>query len=159
MTAYLYNAPAGIKGSVSRFNDSIVEPIELGTPTATAFGIPVKISSGKAIPFAGGEVAGDLYGVLVREVPRQSSLSDADAPLAGQVTGVAVSGYVNVACGFGTPVRGGAVYARIVTVGPRVIGDFEASADGINSILLPNVFWATEGRDTANGNIAEIRIK
>lgn len=159
MVAYTTNAPALIKGSVSRFDDSIVEPIELGSPTATAFGIPVKISSGKAIPFAGAEVAGDFYGVLVREVPRISSDSDADAPTAGQITGVAVSGYVAVVCADGTPTRGGAVYVRVVTAGAKLVGDFEAVADGANSVLLSNVVWASAGRDTANGNLAEIRIK
>jgi hypothetical protein len=159
MVAYLYNAPALTKGSVSRVEDSIIEPIQLGTPTATAFGIPVKISSGKAIPFAGAEVAGDLYGILVREVPRISSETNADAPTAGQITGVAVSGYVGVVCSDGTPARGGAVYIRVVAAGPKLVGDFEAVADGANSVLIPNLVWASEGRDTANGNLAEIRIK
>jgi len=159
MTAYLYNAPAGIKGSITRIASSVVEPIQLGTPTATSFGVPMKISSGKAIPFAGGETVTDLYGFLVREVPSGAATNNSDAPSAGDVIGILKSGYMNVVCSDGTPTRGGIVYIRVVAAGPKLVGDLEAVADGVNSIVASGVEWASEGRDTANGNIAEIHKK
>jgi hypothetical protein len=162
MTSYLTKPPAGIAGSLIPNKDNVVEAIFLGTPTATAYGIPLKISSGKAIPFAGGETAASLYGVLSREVPCINGTTNdsfaGGAPVATQAVGICVEGYMQVICAQGSPTRGGDVYIRIVAAPGKNIGDWEATADGVNNVLFPKISWATEGRDTANGNIAAIHI-
>lgn len=160
MTAYLYSLPAGIAGDVTRQDESNVEPIQLGSPAATKYGVPLKYSAGKAIPFAGGEVAADFQGVLTRIVPAISGsntqgYSD-DIPNPDSNQGILVRGYINVLCKVGTPARGGIVYVRIVDADPKFIGDFEATSDSTNSIALTNVSWASNGKD-ANNN-AEIRV-
>jgi hypothetical protein len=159
MTAYLYNAPAGVAGDVTRKDETNVESAVLGS-AATAFGIPVKISSGKVVPFAGAEAATAFYGVLVREVPSiaGSTLQGLDdaIPNINAIQGVAVRGYVNVKCTVGTPARGGAVYVRVVTASGKAIGDFEATSDSTNSVLLTGVTWASDGKDSSNN--AELRI-
>lgn len=161
MPAYLYAAPAGVEGDITRVDESDVEPVMLGSPNAQKYGIPVKMNgSGQAIPFAGGETAASFAGVLVREVPGISgSLSQGftdNVPYASVPQGLCPRGYINVKCTIGTPVRFGSVYARIVTSGGNVIGDFEAVSDPGNNILLTNASWASNGKDADNN--AELRI-
>jgi hypothetical protein len=50
MPSYLYRAPAGIPGSITRVDETVVEPGYLAAANfPTAFGQPVKISSGKFV--------------------------------------------------------------------------------------------------------------
>lgn len=161
MTAYLYRAPAGIAGSITRVDQTAVEPGYLdSTGAPTAFGQPVKIVSGKFRLMGAGSVAADFYGVVSRIVPAiggsGETLADG-APQANQLQGIVTRGYVNVLCGIGTPVRGGAVYVRVVDGGAgKPVGQYEATADGANNVLLSNVVWASDGKDSDNN--AEIRI-
>jgi len=135
----------------------------LGTPVPTAFGTAVKIVDGKAAKIESGDAATVVYGLLIREVPAiNGNLNegfDDSAPLAGQVAGVMVEGYAVVACTQGTPVRGGQVYIRVTAGGGETVGTFETAADGGDCVAIPGWVWASEGRDTSNGNAAEIRIK
>lgn len=167
MTAYLYKAPAGIAGAITRVDDTTVEPGFLTAANGpTLFGQPVKVdpATGKFLLMGLTSVAADFYGILIREVPSISNSATAQGfndggPNLGSAHGIAVKGYVNVVCGTGTPVRGGAVYVRIVDGGAgKPVGSYEATADGANSVLVPELTWAVNGRDTANGNIAEVRI-
>lgn len=167
MTAFLYKAPAGIAGAITRVDDSTVEPGYIAAANGpTLFGQPVKVEAGtgKFLLMGLTSVAGDFYGILIREVPSISGGSPtaqtfADGtpnPLAFH--GVLVKGYCNVICGTGTPVRGGAVYVRIVDGGVgKPVGSYEATADGANSVLVPELSWAINGRE-ATTNIAEIRV-
>lgn len=167
MTSYLYQAPVGVPGDITRVDETNVEPIMLvavSTVYAQAFGIPLKYVSGGAQQFNGGaEAAADFAGVLIREVPSIAGSSASDAlanavPNPDQTQGMAVRGYVSVKCVTGTPARGGAVYIQIIAAGGFSVGDFRASADGGNTILLTptQAEWATDGKD-ADGN-AELRI-
>lgn len=167
MTAYLYRAPAGIAGAITRVDDTTVEPGFIAAANGpTLFGQPVKVEpgTGKFLLMGLTSVAADFYGILVREVPSIGNSATLQGfndggPLITSAHGVAVKGYVNVVCGTGTPVRGGAVYVRIVDGGAgKPVGSLEATADGANSVLVPELSWAVNGRDTANGNIAEVRI-
>lgn len=164
MVSYLYDAPAGVVGAITRVDNTVVEPGMLDATTPpTAFGQPVKINpaTGKFQLMGAAAVAGDFYGILTRIVPSISgTLGQAfadGAPNADQIQGIATRGYVNVACVIGTPVRDGIVYVRIVDGGAgKPVGQYEATADGANSVAVTELVWATNGKDSTN--IAEVRI-
>jgi len=167
MTAYLYKAPAGIAGAITRVDDTTVEPGFIAAANGpTLFGQPVKVdvATGKFLLMGLTSVAADFYGILIREVPSISNSATLQGfndggPNIVSAHGIAVKGYVNVVCGQGTPTRGLAVYVRVVDGGVgKPVGQFEAVADGVNSVPVPKLTWAANGRDTANGNIAEVRI-
>ncbi len=164
MSAYLYQAPTGVAGDVTRVDETNVEPamlVAVSTVFAQAFGIPMKYVTGGISQFNGGaETAADFAGILVREVPSISGstaqgLTD-NVPNSETVQGLAVRGYVNVKCVAGTPVRGALVYVQIIANGGVAVGAFRASSDTSNTIQLTNVTWATDGKDADNN--AEVRI-
>jgi hypothetical protein len=161
-TSILYRAPAGIAGAITRADLSAVEPGFLaaaGFPTK--FGQPVKISAGKFVLMGLASVAADFYGIVTRFTPAISNttaegLADG-GPWPEQFVGILTRGYVNVECVIGTPARGGIVYVRIVDGGVgKPVGQYEATADGVNSVALTNVIWSVDGKDASN--ITEIRV-
>lgn len=163
MTAYLYKAPAGVPGSITRVDNTTVESAMFDATTPpTKFGQPVKVNpaTGKMQLMGTGSAAADFYGINTRIVPAIGG--DLDETLLGgapdpkQFQGIAIKGYVNVLCPTGTPVRDGAVYVRVVLNGAKLPGDFEATADGVNNVLVPELVWATNGKDSSN--VAEVRI-
>lgn len=163
--AFLYSAPAGVPGDITRVDESNVEPamlIAAGGTYAQAFGIPLKYVAGGVQQFSGSEAATDFAAVLVREVPQISGNNnqglDDTTPNPEQPNGICVRGYISVKCMVGTPVRGGVVYVRITASGPKNIGDFEASSDTSLSVALTSTqaSWASDGKD-ANNN-AELRV-
>lgn len=164
MPAYLFTAPNGVAGDVTRTDETNVEPAMLVAASsvyAQAFGIPMKYVSGGIQQFNGGaETPASFAGVLVREVPSISgnalggftdNIPNPDVP-----QGLAVRGYVSVICLTGTPARGGAVYVQIAAQTGRPVGSFHTTDDGADAILLDNVTWATDGKDADNN--AELRI-
>lgn len=169
MVSYLKNAPAGIPGDITRPDNTVVEPGNIVANGSAAFpqgfGIPLKAKSdGAGFQSYDGltpETAASFYGVLARSVPQESnSLNESFGnvvPNPDQVNDIVVRGYVNVLCTAGTPVRGGAVYIRIVSATGRPIGAFEANSDGGNSILQPDICWASNGKDSSNN--AELSIR
>lgn len=167
MVSYLFQAPTGVPGDITRSDETNVEPAMLvaaSTVFAQAFGIPMKYVAGGIQQFNGGaETNADFAGVLIREVPQQAGVGDTGQfsgtlPNPLQPQGLAVRGYVSVKCVTGTPARGGAVYVQIIAAGGFSVGDFRATADGGNTIALTAVQaeWATDGVD-ADLN-AELRI-
>lgn len=159
--SYLYNAPAGVPGDITRTDESLVEPIMLNSSTPPLlYGVPVSIASGKAVKWTGSDTAATFAGVLARAAPGISGSTaqgfDDSVPLATQVQGLCPRGYISVKCTVGTPARFGSVYVRVVDASPKFIGDFEATSDGGNSVLLTNASWASDGKDADNN--AELRI-
>ena len=161
MTSFLYRAPAGVAGDVTRPDDTIVESGLLNAAKApTAFGAPVKLVSGKFEKIASGDTAAVFAGVLSRVAP--SIAGDLVQTYAGgtpntaSVQGIVVKGYVNVVCTQGTPVRGGSVFVRVTADTGKLVGDFETAADSGKCVALTGVTWAVDGKDASN--IAEIRI-
>lgn len=163
--AYLYQAPAGIPGDITRTDESNVEPaklVALSSVFVQAFGVAMRYVSGGIQQFTTGLTKADFAGVLVREVPSISGNTAAgftdNIPNPEQVAGLLVRGYVSVKCTAGTPARGGVVYVRIVAATGRPIGAFEADSDSSNSVALDAVQaeWASDGKD-ADSN-AELRI-
>lgn len=168
MTSYLYSAPAGFPGDITRSDETNVEPAMLIAHSGTfaqAFGIPMQYVAGGIQQFNGSEAATAFAGVLVREVPGISGSIGSDAvlqptvPYPLQVQGLAVRGYVNVICAAGTPARGGVVYVQITANNGVAVGSFRADGtDGGNAVALTatQAEWASDGLD-ATGN-AELRI-
>ena len=161
MTSYLYRAPAGVAGDVTRPDDTVVEPGLLNAAKApTAFGAPVKIVSGKFEKIEASDAASVFYGVLSRVAP--SIAGDLVQTFAGgtpntaSVQGIVREGYVNVVCTQGTPARGGQVFMRVTADTGKAVGDFETAADSGKCVALTGVTWAVDGKDASN--IAEIRI-
>ena len=157
----LYNAPAGVVGTVTRLQDSRIEPVLLGAAFA-AFGLPFKFDgSGKAIPIAASDTAAAFKGVIVRNAPSISGNTSegfADGiPNQEAAQGGLRSGYISVLCKVGTPVKGGIVYMRVVADTGKLVGDFEATSDTTNSVALVGVEWAVSGKDA--NNITELYIK
>jgi len=163
--SYLFQAPTGVPGDITRTDESNVEPAQLvaiSTVFAQAYGIPMKYVAGGISQWAAGDAATAFAGVLVREVPSISGSSDGglgDLPNSDYPQGLCVRGYVSVLCKNGTPARGGVVYVRVISTGSgNAVGDFEAASDGSNSVALTatQAEWASDGTD-ANFN-AELRI-
>lgn len=161
MTSYLYRAPAGVAGDVTRPDNTVVEPGLLNASAApTAFGAPVKLVSGKFEKIAASDAASVFAGVLSRIAP--SIAGDLAQTFAGgtpntaSVQGIVVKGYVNVVCTQGTPVRGAAVYVRVTADTGKLVGDFETAADSGKCVAIAGATWAVDGKDATN--IAEIRI-
>lgn len=164
--AYLFQAPTGIPGDITRTDETNVEPAMLVAASAVfaqSFGIPMKYVTGGIQQFNGGaEAPADFAGILVREVPGISGNALAgftdNIPNPDQLQGLAVRGYINVKCWAGTPARGAAVFVQIVASGGVPVGGFRATDDGGNAIELTatQAEWATDGLD-ADGN-SELRI-
>lgn len=111
--------------------------------------------------FGAGNTAAQFKGISVAEVKQATNFLDQNNAnyLPGQPADVIEWGNIVVAVGRGTPTAGGAVYIRTATNASypdSLIGDFEADADGANSVLIPGIAWET-GRVV--DNVAEITIK
>lgn len=161
MTSFLYRAGAGVAGDITRPDDTVVESgITDSTAVPTAFGAPVKIVAGKFQKIAASDAATVFYGVLSRIAPSiagdTAQTFASGTPNASAVAGIIRRGYCNVVCTIGTPARNGTVYMRVVAATGKAVGDFEATADGVNNVALTGVTWAIDGKDASN--VAEIRI-
>lgn len=158
MVAFLYRAPSGIPGDISRRQSSTVEPgiLNSALPFA-AFGVAAKVASGKVVPFAAaGETAASLFGFLVRSYPMTGGaasdpLGTATPPTVG-VCDLLKRGYMTVKNGAGTPALGGVVYVRVAApAGGKPLGGVEAVADSTNTVVIPNTYFT--GPADASGNV------
>lgn len=166
--AYLFQAPVGIPGDITRVDDTNVEPAMQAVQGSDypKVGMGVKYTSdGAGIQVPSGDAATTFAGVMVREVPGISNSSADDAsfspqtPLITEPVGLAVRGYVAVLCAAGTPVRGGAVYWQVTDHSGVKAGSFRADGtDSGNAVVLTatQAEWASNGKD-ADGN-CELRI-
>lgn len=162
MGSILTRMDAGVAGDITRPQDAVVESALMDSANALgAFGLPVKMVSGKIRTIAANDAASVFYGILARVAPSSAGdtaqTMESGTPNPSAVQGVIVRGYCNVKCVVGTPARNGAVYMRVVAAGANVVGQLEATADGVNNVALTGVVWAADGKDASNN--AEIRIK
>lgn len=150
---------AGIAGAISRYDSITVEPVPYGATPFVGYGLPVKYVAGLAVPVGAGDTAPLVTGILVRPYPQTSptggsGLGVSIPPTTG-IANVMRRGYVTVVCNNGAPALAGAVYVRVATPsGPKVVGGFEAAADGGNTILLTNATWNGAADATGNAEIA-----
>lgn len=152
MTSFIFRAPSGVPGDVTRPDDTIVEP---GTINASAapqsYGVAVKMVSGKIEAFAAADTADLFYGILSRSAPAIAGNTNesfgSGVPNPDAIQGIVRKGYVNVTCAAGDPVRGAKVWLRVVESLPSLVGDFETAEVVGETVELQNVTWALEGKD------------
>lgn len=171
MVSYLYAAPSGVPGDISRPDGSSVESAMLVSPFPANYGVAVKYATGAAgagtgvTPFAAADTAAVVAGLLVRAAPGISQSSAAEAvntfqPNQSEPQGLLKRGYAMVLVNAGTPVRGQPVgIVQTASVG-HPAGSFETTTTGNNiplsATICGNWTFAADGVD-ANG-FAEIRI-
>lgn len=153
----------GYAGNISRSIDNIITPRIVNSASADiAFGEPVILNTDNTYTrFGATGTAATFAGVAIREVHQATDYtSGVSSYKAYDRADVLERGSITVKCNYGTPTAGGKVYVRTVanaTTAPNgVIGQFEATADGTNSIEITNARWKT-GKIDAN-NIAELTI-
>src|SRR5665213_3815768 len=166
MTSYLYQAPSGVPGDITRVDVSNVEPAMLISPFPANYGVPMKYATGGVTPIASGDTASLFCGVLARAAPGISQSSANEAvdtfqPNQSEPQGLCDRGYISVVCNAGVPVRGQIVYMVVTASAGHVVGQFETTSNGGNNVALTgtivgNVTWAADGLDSFNN--AEIRI-
>jgi hypothetical protein len=156
--AIVYRMPFGVPGDLSRLAaQATVEGQIFGATAFTAYGVPVKLSSGTVIPAVG---SGDaIYGFLVRPFPvTGASASDPLGTAVPPATGMANvlrRGYLNVyvQLGAATCALGSAVYFRTASAsGGQPLGGIEGATSGNNTAITGAAFM---GPADANG-MAEI---
>src|SRR5690348_4268286 len=84
MTSYLYQAPTGVPGDITRVDESNVEPAKIVVQGSDypKVGMGVKYNSdGSGIQVPSGDAATTFAGVMVREAPQISNSSADDALL------------------------------------------------------------------------------
>ena len=165
MVSFLFRPGSGVPGDISRVDETIVEPATMDPAVPVlAFGAPVKLTvvSGlsKIQAIEAADAAADFFGVLSRVAPSiagdTAETFAAGTPNPAAIAGVVKKGYILVVCPVGTPVRNGIVYMRVVEALPKLVGDFEADADGANSVALVGVTWAVDGKDA--DDVAELSL-
>lgn len=151
----------GYAGTQSRTADAIIQARVAAANIK--FGLACKLTNDNKWTLIGaGDTAGVVAGIAVREVVQANTFDPQSNPdyLVGQLCDVMVRGNCTVRCQRGTPVSGDAVYVRIApneTYPDAVVGGFEASADGANTIQVTNIEWTTGVMD-ADG-ITEVTVK
>jgi len=160
VNAFVSRMPAGIPGTLSRgAAQATVDTVNLTPNSFTAYGqggLIDAVTGNFRVPAAGDTA---ITGVLLRPFPTNSSqdgLGTSTPPAKGLVDRM-LRGFVSVLLGGATAaVKDGAVYCRIQNPSAgKVVGGFEAAADGGNTILVPGGFFT--GPADANG-ITEIRF-
>ena len=148
----------GFSGSYARQPDMIVTTAPLGGAEDIPFGMPlVRGQKGEVIPMGAGNTGNQFIGVAGREVKSASEFYSQNEGRYGPGEPVSVfqRGCINVRCRKGAPAVDGTVYVRVTASGGYQPGDFEAEADGENTVALVNAQWG--GPADGNG-VAELRI-
>lgn len=156
--------PLGYPGTIARTPDPIIMNRTVKDDSANiGYGKPVVLNGDNTYSAFGADNTSDQFGgVAIREVKMATNYYDQNDVeyLPGQQCDVLERGSIVVKCPKGTPTAGGKVYVRIAannTYPGSVIGDFEAEADGSNTVELTGVVWAT-GRIDAD-KCCELLIK
>lgn len=153
--------PNGMAGSYARQPDMIINTKAAGGTTNIPFGLALVYDENKNVVVPStGATAAQFIGIAAREI--KSALNYLEQGIGQYAPGDAVPvfqrGAINVKCQNGTAAVGAPVYVRVAAneaLPAAVVGGFEATADGTNSVLLTNAQWA--GPADANG-IAELRL-
>ncbi|EKQ56276.1 MULTISPECIES: hypothetical protein [unclassified Clostridium] len=159
----------GYPGSVSRSIDTIITPrpvksvVTEGNETQPSilFGEPVILNTDNTYSrFGASGTAATFAGIAVREVKQATDYyAGCGSYLPGEIMDVIERGSVTVKCNAGTPTSGGKVYVRTAvntSIPTGVVGQFEAEADGTNTVEITNARWKTGKKDS--NNVAELTI-
>lgn len=148
----------GYAGSVSRSIDAIITN-KLSTGEIP-FGAPVVLKDNTYAIFGANNTESDFVGIAVREVKQAIDYNTSSSGyLDKERTDALNRGYICVKVNNGKPKANGKVHIRIkenVAIPKGIIGEFEAEADGSNTIELTNVRF-TSGELDSNG-VAEVTI-
>lgn len=151
----------GYAGTQSRTADAIIQARVAAEDIA--FGVACKLNSDNTwSPIAAGDTADVVAGIAVREVVQANTFDPQSNPdyMKGQLADVMTRGNVIVKCQRGTPAAGQAVYVRVAaneTYPDAIVGGFEATADGDNTVEVANIEWTTGQTDS--NLMAEVTIK
>lgn len=155
LQAYTYRMPAGFAGDLQRAEVATIETQQIDATTPpTAFGVAVKLVSGKIQPInLAGDTAALVVGVNLRPYPIQGNGTDplgTSTPPTSGVTDILRRGYVNVQLnGTTAAAKGGTVYVRVANASAgKPIGGFEAASDTTNTIALPSNWYFTGPADS-----------
>lgn len=159
----------GYAGTVSRSIDAIITPRGIRskknngveTEAPILFGEPVVLNPDNTYSrFGSNKTSENFAGIAIREVKQATDYYAAcGSYLPGEICDVIERGSVTVLCNVGTPTAGGKVYIRIAkntNIVNGVVGQFEASEDGANTVEIPNLRWKTGKLD--KNKVAEITI-
>ncbi len=154
MVAFTFRAPVCVPGSITREREfATIEGLTVDSTTyPTAFGVPVKIVSGKVQPVASGDTAAVIYGMLVRSFPDGASLDalGTSTPPVKGVVNVLKRGYIGVHVNAGTASLNSTVYVRVANAATgKPIGGIEAASDSTNTVTMVNAYFT--GAADANG--------
>jgi len=139
--ALKYRMPNGIAGDITRQSQAKIETQVFNSAAAfPGYGLFGRITSNKFVPVGTGDVAADVYGLLVRPFPiTGANASDPLGTAVPPTTGLADvmrSGYATVKNNAGTPAKNGVVYIRVAAAAAgKPIGGIEAAADSTNTIV------------------------
>lgn len=159
MVAYLYRGPVSIPGAITREPESatVEDRVVDSTTYPTAFGVPVKVVSGKIQPVASGDAATVIYGMLVRSFPDGASfdaLGTSTPPTKGIVP-VLKRGYIGVHVNAGTASLYSTVYVRVANAATgKPIGGIEAAADSSNTVIMSGAYFTGAADSSGYGEIA-----
>lgn len=138
MVAYKTVMPGSTPGTITRWNPPpLLEPIALdGTIPPTAYGVPIKLSSGAAAKLETGDsVASVIAGFLARPYPGSPNATNeglgTDTPNGNYAQNRFLRGYMAVTClGSTAPAKDAQVYVRVRDNGStsRAVGTIEAAA-------------------------------
>lgn len=163
LQAYQFRMPAGFAGDLQRAEVATIETQQIDSAAPpTAYGVPVKLVSGKIQPInSGSDTAAAVIGVNLRPYPIQTNGTDAlgtSTPPTSGVTDILKRGYVMVSLGGTTAAaKGGTVYVRVASASAgKPLGGFEAAADSTNTVAMP-ASWYFTGPADAYG-ITEIAV-
>lgn len=151
----------GYPGTQSRQADAIIQ--NRVADGDIAFGLAVKLTSDNKWKLVGsGDTAAAVAGIAIREVVQANTYDPQSNPdyMDETPADVMVRGNCIVKCQHGTPAAGTAVYVRLAANSSYpncVVGGFEATADGSNTIQVSNIEWTTGVIDS---NLAcEVTVK
>lgn len=164
MVAYTLRYPAGIPGTTTRNEHSLVETVSKDPAKPfTTYGVPGKLDAqGRFVPFEAGDTADKLYGFLCRVYPTTgggTGLVDTfgpGIPDPGGSAGCLRHGFMSVVCnGAGPAVKNAPVYVRVgAAAAGKPIGGLEAAADGANTVLLPRTYYTGPADGSGNTEIS-----
>jgi len=135
-TAIQFRMNAGVPGDITRSHSSTVEPQILDTTNPPAsYGLPCAIdgTSHGVRHVISSDTPKNINGFNVRPFPTTGNGNDGlgvSTPPTSGIVNLMRRGYINVQVNNGTPVKGGAVYARVAAPsGAKVVGGVEAIGD------------------------------
>lgn len=152
----------GYAGTVSRTADCVIQN-RIAKGNDIAFGQAVILNNDNTFSLVGeSTIAAQVAGIAVREVVQANVFNPQSNPnyVAEMPCDVIVRGQCTVTCKRGTPAAGSPVYVRVkanASYADSYVGDFEATADGTNTIEVPNIEWTTGVIDS--NKVAEVTIK